>query len=475
MLLVALVLTLALTMSVCSALAGSITVTPPDNTTADSENTYTLYKVFDAVTNGTNYSYKLTANHATAPTGFILDDAGNVYFAEEVAEGTEGAYTITVGGAAKIIKNKTELSTTDIATIEAYVVAADKVDEKTVTGTAAAAFTGLADGYYYVKSTTGSLVVIDSTQPDVNIKDKNTVPVLDKKITGASSVDEDGKKALAQVGTTVNYSATITVGKGAINYVYHDKMETGLTYNSDAAVTNTGAVYTVGKVGEDTFTVTIDNDWIKTLEVGTVLTITYSATVNEDAITTDPLSNTAYVSYGDEGSDNHTPDSEADVYEAKFSVIKHDGAGEALQGAGFVIKNSAGKYYKLVETTTGEGEDAVTTTSISWVDSINDADVHTSDEDGNVPAFTGLANGTYTLEEKVVPTGYNKAANQQFTIAEHNYTAANLEQSATVVNNQGQELPSTGGIGTTLFYVAGIVLVLGAAAVIIARRKAEQE
>ncbi len=42
-------------------------------------------------------------------------------------------------------------------------------------------------------------------------------------------------------------------------------------------------------------------------------------------------------------------------------------------------------------------------------------------------------------------------------------------------NTRGYELPSTGGIGTTIFYVAGIVLVLGAAAIIIARRKAEQE
>ncbi len=54
------------------------------------------------------------------------------------------------------------------------------------------------------------------------------------------------------------------------------------------------------------------------------------------------------------------------------------------------------------------------------------------------------------------------------------FTATNLEQEATVVNNAGSELPSTGGIGTTIFYVAGIVLVLGAAAIIIARRKAEQ-
>lgn len=450
-----------------STAAGKITVTPPDNTTTDSSNTYVLYKVFDAVTNGTAYTYKLAGEHTTAPTGFILDDAGNIYLAEEVAAGTEGAFTVKVGGVDKLIKNKTALSETDIATIAAYVTNADKVAEKTVTGTNPAEFTNLADGYYYVKSTTGALVVIDSTQPAVSIKDKNTVPVLDKKITGATSMDADGKKALAQVGTVVNYTSTITVGKGAINYVYHDTMETGLTYNNDAAVTGVTAgetTYTVGKAGDDTFTITFENDYIKTLAEGTVLTITYSATVNDDAITTDPLNNTAYVSYGDSNGSNKTPESEADVYEAKFTVTKKDGAGAALEGAGFVIKNADKKFYKL---TKGNG-----TAVVSWVDSINDADEHFSDAEGKVPAFTGLANGTYTLVEKTVPTGYNGAADSQFTIEEHEYEATNLEQTAEVVNNQGTELPSTGGIGTTIFYVVGGLLLVGAAIVLVARRKA---
>ncbi len=468
--LISLVLALAMILVVGAAFAGdtggtasggSITITPPDNTTDDSSNTYVLYKVFDAVTDGSAYTYKLTENQSSVPAGFILDDAGNVYFAEEVAEGTEGAFTVKVGGVDKIIKNKTELSAADIAAIEGYVVEADKIGTKTVTGTNPAEFTGLDDGYYYVKSTTGSLVVIDSTQPAVEIKDKNTVPTVDKTITGASSVDDDGKKALAQAGTVVEYQAVITVGKGAINYVFHDKMETGLTYNNDAAVTGVDAAnYTVGQAEGDTFTVTFNNDYIKTLEAGTELVITYSATVTDDAITTDPLNNTAYVSYGDSTGSNKTPETEADVYEAQFSVLKQDGAGANLAGAGFVIKNSEGKYYKL--------DNGV----VTWVDSADAADEHVSGDDGKVAAFIGLANGTYTLIEKTVPTGYNGAADSTFVIAEHDYSATNLEQDATVVNNQGTELPSTGGIGTTIFYVVGGILLLGAAIVLVARRKA---
>ena len=70
-----------------------------------------------------------------------------------------------------------------------------------------------------------------------------------------------------------------------------------------------------------------------------------------------------------------------------------------------------------------------------------------------------------------VPSGYNKAADSTFTIAKDNYTAANLEQTAEVENNSGSELPSIGGIGTTMFYVIGAILVIGAGVVLVTRRR----
>jgi len=442
--LVALVLALALTLSITSALAYTIKITPPTGLDAAATNTYKIYKVFDAVQSDAGISYKLVSGKNTAPAGFSVDTAGNVTYTGTSTDGT--------------------LTDADIAAIKAYVTEADLVDTLTATGSTAVTSKELGAGYFYIDTTTGTVVTIDSTNPDAEVNDKNSVPEVDKKITGASSVDTDGKKALAQVGTTVEYSAEITIGKGAKGYIFHDTMETGLAYNNDAAVTGVTADghYTVGKEGNDTFTITFNDDYIKTLTEGTKLTVTYSATVTDDAITTDPLNNTAYVSYGDKNSNNRTPDTEADVYEAKFTVTKKDGKGNALEGAGFVIKNGEGKYYKI--------ENKV----VSWVDDEAAATEYKSNAQGAVPAFTGLANGTYTLVEKTVPAGYNKAADQTFTIAEHDYTAANLEQTAEVVNNAGQELPSTGGIGTTIFYIAGLVLVLGAAAIVIARRKAEQ-
>lgn len=426
---------------------GSIKITPPSSATAGATNTYKIYKVFDATGNGDAISYTLcagdTLSNAMSTAGFSVDNAGNVT------------------GPASLDQNA-------IDAIADYVTEGDLVTTLTATGTTPVTATGLDAGYYYITTTTGSTVIINSTNPSAEVNDKNTAPSVDKKITGASSMDADGKNALAQVGTTVNYSAEITIGTGAKGYIFHDTMETGLTYNEDAAVTGVASGnYTVSKEGDDTFTITFSDAYIQTLAAGTTLTVTYSATVNEDAITTDPLNNTCYVSYGDENSNNKTPTSEADVYEAKFTVTKQDGDEKPLAGAGFVIKNNAGKYYKSEMI---EGKPVV-----SWVDSIDDATEYTSNDKGEVTSFTGLANGTYTLVEKTVPSGYNKAADSTFTVDEHDYTAANLEQVATVTNNKGTELPSTGGIGTTIFYIAGSALVLVAGAALFARRVARKQ
>ncbi len=420
---------------------GSIKITPPSGVAADATNTYKIYKVFDATSNGTAISYKLcsgdTLSEAMEAAGFSVDSAGNV-------SGPES------------------LNAAAIKAIAAYVTEADLVKTITATGADPVTATDLSAGYYYITTSVGSVVTIDSVNPSAEVEDKNTVPSVDKKITGASSIDEDGKKALAQVGTTVDYSAEITIGEGAKGYIFHDTMETGLTYNNDAAVTGVEAgesTYTVGKEGDDTFTITFADEYVKGLEAGTKLTVTYSATVNDDAITTDPLNNTCYVSYGDSNSNNRTPDSEADVYEAKFTVTKQDGEDKPLEGAGFVLKNSAGKYYKITDKV------------VSWVDSEDDATEYKSDAQGQVQSFTGLANGEYTLVEKTVPAGYNGAANKTFTIAEHDYTSENLEQEALIKNNAGEELPSTGGIGTTLLYIIGSILVVGAGILLIAKRR----
>jgi len=423
---------------------GTITITPPNGTQDGTTNTYKIYKVFDAVASadGSKISYKLVSGKTTAPAGFTVDTAGNV------------TLTRTTG-------DLTQLTADEIAAISSYVTETDLVDTATSTGTTAAVSKELPNGYYYITTSTGTVVTIDSTKPNASVQDKNTVPTVNKKVTGvdAGSYDTDGKKALAQVGTKVTYTATVTLGNGSKNTVFHDIMEAGLQYNGDAKVTGvTGA--TVNNTPDEGDTLTI------TFADGTTgnATITYSATITSDALQTDPLHNTAKVTYGDPSKYATSETSGTDVYNAKFTVTKKDGEGNPLAGAGFVVKNADGKYYKFTAAT------ETTAATVTWVDSIDDATEYTSDAEGKVTAFTGLADGTYTLVEKTVPAGYNKAADSTFTITAHNYEASNLVQSAEVTNVAGSTLPSTGGIGTTIFYIGGLALV-AAAGVMLARRK----
>ena len=438
--LIAIVMVLGMSTMVYAAGTGSITITPPEDVDSDATNTYTIYKVFDADGNGTAISYKLVSGKTTAPAGFTVDTAGNVTYS---GTGTDG-----------------QLTDADIAEIAAYVTDSDIVGTATSTGTAAATISNLPNGYYYITTTTGTVVTIDSTNPNATVDDKNIVPDVDKTITAASSFDTDGKKALAQVGTVVDFKAEITVGKGQENYLFKDTLGTGLAYVADSlsvAGMIKGTDYTLTVNGQD-IQVAFKNDSIKNLSQNSKITVLYKATVTSDALTVNAAKNTATISYGHNSQYTSEP-SEVEVYNAKLTVTKKDGNGAALKGAGFVIANADNKYYKI--------ENNV----VSWVDSIENATEYTSDDQGAVHAFTGLANGTYTLIEKTVPSGYNKAADQTFTVNEHDYTKDNLEQTANVTNNSGSELPSTGGIGTTIFYAIGAVLVIGAGIVLVTRRR----
>lgn len=469
--LLAMVMMLAMGMTAMAAGTGTITITPPEGTATTAYNEYKIYKVFDADGDGANISYKLVEGKTTAPAGFSVDSAGNVTYAG--------------------LGENNQLTADDIAAIAAYVTTADRVATVFAVGTGNAVAENLPNGYYYITTSTGTVVTINSTNPNATVIDKNTVPTLDKKIDEASSVDTDGKKALAEIGSAVVYEATITVGNGAKGYVFYDKMSDGLSWTDDTKLylnevdndpehhINSDNYDIYRNVTENdvtyTFKLALKDSYMQTLEAGDKIIIRYSATINDNALTIDPEKNTAYLSYGDAYAENKTPVSETKTWNAQISVVKYDGKNTdsedddtVLAGAGFVLKNSAGKYYHLDET---NQDNPV----VEWLDNIADADEHVSGADGKVAPFTGLANGTYTLEEKTVPAGYNKAADTEITIAEHNYESSNLEQSATVINNKGTELPSTGGIGTTMFYVIGGALVLVAVVLLVTRKRMSVE
>ena len=446
--------------------SASIKVNLPGSTAT---NTYKVYRVFDATSDGenTHISYKLNANHAAdkkVPAGFTVDAVGNVRYHDPDA---------------------TALTDADIKAIKGYVTEADLV--ATVTTAAGEEYFRLENlpyGYYYISTTTGTLVTVDSTNPNVTVQDKNKVPTLDKKITGVTdgALDADGKKALAQVGTTVNYKATITIGKAAKGYVFHDDMGSGLKLvtstitvdDNDKDVAASDIKYNLlTNTADDTIYIEFDDTYIGKLAVGKVITISYDATVTSDALTiyqNGEGKNTASLDYAHSTGTSSTPTKETEVHNAKLTVKKiqpGDGPAEQkpLAGAGFVIKK-ADKYYKYTVNETTKKP------SVEWVDDIKDATEQVSDEDGNVPAFTGLADGTYTLVEKTTPAGYNTAEDFNFEIVKGDYSEKNLVWNIPVLNVKGIELPSTGGMGTVAFAVVGLIVMAGAAVTLIIKKRA---
>lgn len=444
-LLIAMVMVLGMSTSVFATArtpgTGTISITPPDNATGN--NTYKIYKVFDATVNAATgaVAYKLLDGCADTdvPTGFT---AVRGYITEAPASLDEQASALAA-------YNKKVL-----------------VDTVTTTGTTAEASKSLEPGYYYIETSTGTAVYVEAGG-NIQIKDKNVIPTV-KKSPG-TEYDENSKKAIAAVGTDQPYTAVINAGKGAKNVVFSDTM-TNQTYNGDAKVyvggtevaAGAGTFSITGAKGASTFSITFVDSYIAGLTENTEITIKYSGKITSDALSDDPATNTATVTSGE----NNTNSSEqVKVYNAKITVNKVDDKQAPLPGAKFKLKNADGLYYA------GSSTDG----NANWTAAgIEVEAVEVTAEGGSktyTAEFKGLADGTYTLEESTVPEGYNKAADETITISGTDYTTENLEQSRTIVNQSGSKLPSTGGIGTTIFYIVGAILVIGAGVVLVTRRR----
>ena len=181
--------------------------------------------------------------------------------------------------------------------------------EKTA-DTTSVTFTGLPLGYYLVDSSVGALCSLDTTAKEVNIEEKNGVPSVEKMVQEDSKVskaDEYGDSNTADIGQTVNFQTTITAQAGAQNYVLHDKMDKGLTFNEDINVKKNGSVvdksnYTLNANITDgcTFEIVFAQEFCDKLNANDTIIVTYSATLNENAVIGETgNTNEAKLEYGD--------------------------------------------------------------------------------------------------------------------------------------------------------------------------------
>ncbi|MBE6573496.1 MAG: isopeptide-forming domain-containing fimbrial protein [Ruminococcaceae bacterium] len=463
--------------------------------------------------------------------------AGAEYAAFKLLDATDGgdgkfAYTLNETYD-EILAEETGM--TELGDIVAYITALDAEGIKTFAAnvyeaiTAAGitadytsdanVFANVAQGYYLIAETklgntadTYSLVMLDTQgDEDITVSTKEDIPSLEKEVeekndtTGATAW---GESADYDIGDSIPYRLTGTVSDKYADYKSYyysfvDTMVKGLSFNNDAVVTIDGVdvteQFTIVET-EDGFTATANLKEITGVDINadSVIVVEYTCTLTDDAVVgAEGNENEAYIEY--ENNPNHeadgnpdtpdkpgddTPDDDEDgpsksekevaivfTFEAIVNKVNDKGA---LAGAGFTLyKNVEGTWTEVKKIEAGE------TTTFN---------------------FKGLDAGEYKLEETTVPDGYNKCEDILFeVVAEYDVTKEPAEltdlkvmngeeevESFTVdvtagtvttdvLNVSGSELPSTGGIGRTIFYVAGGVVFVAALVLLITKKRMSAE
>ena len=451
-LLIAMVMVLGMSTAV---FASTITIDPGTPTGGSGTPTYSYYLMMKATVNGEKVAYYVE-NETLASAIDKLKVGEDDLFTVTKASGAD-RWNISINKKADDSEFTGEEVAAALDTIKA-----NAIDKKENSSELTYTFEG--DGYVLVESSLGTKLVLD-TITTKEIKEKNTYPSLEKT--------EDTSNA--EIGGTVNYEIPVSipanVAEKAITVT--DIITKGLTLNTTISVTGaaadpayTSATWTQsGDAAEDgskTYTVTIPANVVKANAGGTI-TLKYSATVNENAVVNVPETNKAKLKY-----DNFTS-VETEPVEVKtfgFDLLKigDDNDENPLANVEFTLTNKAGNYYDATADSNprfSAGEKIAKT-----------------DANGKI-TFAGLAAGEYTLTETKTNDGYNLLSGPITVTIDDKGTAtfsgdgaSTLEGNAVKINNQsGAVLPSTGGIGTTIFYIIGAILVVGAGVVLVTRRR----
>lgn len=478
------------------ATTGSITIA---NTLKDAE--YDIYRIFDATVKTTEDPAKPLVSYSISEkwANFFAAGAPGATYIVDDNNAAETLNPITVDSAAKYI-NITDDNVVAFADAALNYALANniQVDKQIIGDGEDVTESNMPFGYYmtYMQGSSeqtidsnGSICSLTPVSKDVTLKIKATTPTIEKTSNNEKEVDAD-------VGTTVPFTVTGKVPDAGNfqTYIYEvsDTMSEGLTFNENVTVTIGSTTFAPSDeqlvYANNGFTLKIPvKDYQD--QIGAAIVINYSATVNKNAVAKDDVKNTAILKYSNDPSNGETtveaPPEIVDVYTSKIVINKTDSADKPLAGATFVLMNEADKYYSV-------GTDGV----VTWVDTEEAATKVTSGENG-VVEFAGLADGTYSLVETEAPAGYNKLAEAvpiavDGTKKDYKLEGDNpapwvegedspeskqvgqmrfLTVTKPVVNLTGAELPETGGMGTTLFYVVGGLLVVGAGILLITKKR----
>lgn len=450
------------------------------------EQTYTIYKILDSESySPKEENGKETGNFAYKPSSewesFIKgENVRDKYFT------FEGEYVSWKENADPAEFAKLALD---------YAKTNSKANQGSVTASGTPVqFTGLGLGYYLVDSSVGTLCSLDTTKPTVEIKEKNVVPSVDKKVSNSKTGTFD-TSSTASIGDTVYFKTIITAQPGAQNYVLHDKMDAGLTFNESSvkAILNknetkkdtelTATDYSVVTSNlEDTdpkctFHIEFTPKLCESLKADDTITVTYSATLNENAVIAgEGNKNETWLKYGENNNLETThPTTDTKTFEMhvfKFYKDKKNSDKETgLADAVFTLSKKSDGTEPIKLTKTNENSNIYKVNNNGTITDI------TTPGDGKF-TIQGLGAGTYYLTEIKQPDGYNKLAKSvkveidvNGAITVDGKLITGVDKLVKVENKTGTVLPSTGGVGTTMIYLVGAVLVLGSGVVLATKRR----
>ena len=450
---------------------GSITIS-----NAAKGETYTIYKLFDATVNKDGSSIAYTGEIPTSLSAYFAKDANGYISATPEA------------------KNGENMSDELKDALKAWTKGAKATATAKSEGSALN-FNGLAYGYYVVTTTQGNQVIsVDSTMPDVTIVDKNSSAPKDLSKTA----DSDN----VSIGDTVTYTVRFKTsnyygaGEDAKEIVSYNIEDTLPDFLSDVKVTsiivdNDGNEATTGDGDQVDVTAQFAKkkiviDWYDEANSkflynnGATVTITYTAVVTEKADidgkgNTNKVTVTWTTKNGTEPGPGELKQEET-IYTYAIALKKVKSTADATDGA-------------YIYAGTNPGEDL--TNQITTPDS-------------GVIVVKGVKSGTYEIKEVTAPAGYNKltapvtveavktsqTSTHTTVYLDENGNTTNTQTEKTievkvdianiaatalvVVNKAGTELPSTGGMGTTIFYVLGAVLVVGAGVLLVTQKRMSQ-
>jgi len=513
---------------------GSITISNAQKDENDEDETYVAYRLFDISYDGTADSkvYGVTAGKAAYE--LLKNNDFGLALAETPVDDTYAVSGLDEDNVAQLAKFLSEKSANDLAGIP-------HVPMTVANGKATAE--DIPVGYYFVTTTSGSLISITPASPDGTIVDKNAKQDVDKTadVENLSSAEVGKEITYTVTGTTPdttgykdyfwyvtdtmsvglkfnkNKNVKVYIGEGLIGNdgkVIDEKLAAAENQAAEALVKLEGETYNLKKLNEKNEIVTdpktVDaNSFVldlgslfvgeNKLAAGLDIVVRYSATVTQDAVQAGEVKNTVKLVYSNDpanpaGYEEGNPNHEVKNYVNQIVIDKVDADDneKKLEGAEFILARAAmnadgtpkvdadGKpVYEYLEYTApaaaAEGQPAVEA-DVAWVAEQKDATVYVTNNKG-AATILGLEDGTYQLIEIKAPEGYNLLLEPKeielssVTTENGKETHAAVVHTETVENAQGAELPSTGGIGTTIFTVVGATLMVGAAVLFVTKKR----